>query len=401
MMLVSGKYSAQNAINILPVDNLPSDAEKKMNAPRRSNKIELNLFYARRKLRNMFFIFTLMYLPMSGCAETKPEPLAMPVKQQSKPPLLKKTASALQEKISFEQKYALEIAMSADCPKEPMSSGWHGVISDGACKGRLPSYYAAFMETLSTESSIHLHNATNQQLFKSTDNRFYFRTVSGFGQRPDILVNLADDAWVRSFEGADPTITMYLVRARFACNANELRVAKENGRFAIELCEDPGARFYQSREDDPTLRLRLFRVQNEGAPEDVTATLLPPMPSMTMAERKRYYKYGVVGVDDQGRPTLPDDTHLLMQTNVLQYAPTLRWWLPLDPDLPIPKSDPRGPGIQAHFGFLTWNGKRFQMQQRVPRSFVPCGVLDSGTVNKCIPGTDPYAQKDPFIIELG
>jgi hypothetical protein len=370
-----------------------------MNAPRRSNKIELNLFYARRKLCNMFFIFTLMYLPMSGCAETKPEPIAMPVKQQSKSPLLTPTVSGLPEKMSFEQKYALEIAMGADCPKEPMGSTWHGVISDGACKGSLPSYYAHFMEILFAKSSLLLHDATSGQLFKSIDNRFYFRVVPGFGQRPDILVKLADDAWVRSFEGTDPTTTMYLVRARFACNANELRAAKENGRFAIELCEDPGARFYQSREDDPTLRLRLFRVQNEGAPEDVTATLLPPMPSMTMAERKRYYKYGVVGVDDQGHPALPDDTHLLMQTNVLQYAPTLRWWLPLDPDLPLPKSDPRGPGIQAHFGFLIWNGQQFQMQQRVPRSFVPCGVLDSGTVNKCIPDTDPYAQKDPFIIE--
>lgn len=358
----------------------------------------------RQKLCASCLVFMAVGLPISGCAQIRPEAIVGPAKQEvvpaSMPPTTPIVTSGVPERMSFEQKYAVEIAMGADCPKARLGSGWGGVISDGACTAQLPSYFTPMMEMLSVQSVTLLHKAANQHIFKPVDNKFYIRAVPGFGARPDILVRLAGDAWVRSFEGTDPAMTMYLVRAHFACNAHELRAAKKMGRFAMQLCEDPMEVLrYELREDDPALRLRLFRVKNEGAPEDVTATLLPTLPSLTMAERKRYYKHGVGGVDDKGHSTLPDDTHLLMATNRLQYVPTLRWWLPLDPDLPLPNTDPRGPGREAHFGFLIWTGKRFEMRQRVPRSFVPCGVGDDGTIYRCIPGTDPYARQDRFIIE--
>jgi hypothetical protein len=379
-----------------------------MMALARKNKTSSLIFRAQQTFRIGCFAFLAGCLPMSGCAKTKTEQAAVPVKKEMHEVSSVQASPAVQvpygaqEKMSLEQKYAVEIAMGADCPKQPMGSAWHGVISDGACFGHLPTYFAQLLSALSTQRQTLLHQDAYQTLFEpvKSDNNYTFRAVPGFGQRPDILVRLSESAWVRSFEGKDPTITMYLVRAHFACNAHERRAAKKNGRFAIQLCEDSEEQVYELREDDPGLRLRLYRVKDGGAPEDVTATLLPPLPSLTIAERKRYYQYSDKSIDDNGDAVLPDDTYLFMDTYRLQYAPTLQWWLDLSPDYSLPESDPRWLGTRAaHFGFMIWTGKRFEMRERVSRSFVPCGVGDDGTIYKCIPGTNPYAQEDRFIIE--
>lgn len=375
-----------------------------MNSSPQKDKSTFSAFRIWQILRNSCLVFMALGLPISGCAQTKPELVLVPAKQQAvsapKPKATSPEASGVPERMSFEQKYAVEIAMGADCPKAHLGSGWGGVISDGACTAQLPSYFTPMMEMLSAQSATLLHQTANQDIFKPVDNKFYIRAVPGFGARPDILVRLAGDAWIRSFEGTDPTITMYLVRAHFACNAHERRTAKKNGRFAMQLCDDLAVRAYELREDDPGLRLRLYRVKGNGAPEDVTATLLPPLPSISLAERKRYYQYSDKGHNDNERAVLPYDTSLVTWTGILQYAPTLRWWLDLSPDYSLPESDPRWLGTRAaHFGFLIWTGKKFEMRQQVPRSFVPCAVLDSGAIRKCIPHSDPYAQVDRFIIE--
>jgi hypothetical protein len=337
-----------------------------MNMPERSNKIELNLFHFRRKLRSMCLIFTIICLPISGCAQTKPELVAEPAQQGVVPapkPVVQPPSSEEQPKVYFQRKYDLELSMGGDCPETEQSSMTWGV---GRCIGQMPTYFTDFLAALAAKRLTTSNKATYQKVFdaSSYNGKFYFLAVPSFGRRPDILVSLNEGAWVRSFEGTDPTITLYLVNAPFVCNGKEWKEVRKTDR-AWE-CERSIPRF------------RLFRVKAQGIPEDVTETMLPK-PVLSPVERKHYFARGKVELEHYQLPNVP----------------VMQWYLLLDGDHPLPKSDLRWIiGGSAHFGFVVWNGKSFELRERVPHKLWPCYQSVSVPV-----ACKPQRQTDRFIID--
>lgn len=137
-------------------------------------------------------------------------------------------------------------------------------------------------------------------------------------------------------------------------------------------------------------RMRNFKIylsHNGGTPQDVTAELTPPAPRMSTAERRRYAIY----LRPKG---LARDGDIKLDVSRLVYTPVLRWTVrPMHderedyyhPPKSIPDTDPRvykeyyspdlhGNRNNIHYGFLVWNGKRFELQEKVPANLWPCRI---------------------------
>jgi hypothetical protein len=300
---------------------------------------------------------------MSGCAKTKTQQLTTPIKQNVSAVTTPVTqSSAAGPKIYFQRKYDLELSMGGDCPKTVQSSmRWVD-----PCIGKLPNYFQGFLSGLAAKRRTLLHKEAYQQVFESSssEGEFYFRAAPGFGQRPDILVSLPKGAWIRSFEGFDPAITMYLVNGPFVCTGKEWNEARKANR-AWE-CERSVPRF------------RLFRMTAHGIPQDVTLAKLPK-PVLSVEERKRYFGRGHADLNLENLPNVP----------------VMQWHLLLDADAPLPKSDPRWTiGGGAHFGFVVWDGKSFELHQRVYSKLWPC-YQSPFKAEAC----KSYKETDRFIID--
>jgi hypothetical protein len=329
------------------------------------NKNASLIFPIQQTLSVFCFVFVAGCLPMSGCAKTKAEQLTTPIKQNVSAvttPVTQPSAAG-QPKVYFQRKYDLEISMGGDCPEREQSSMTWGV---GRCIGHIPTHFTDFLAALSAKHLTSSYKAVYQKIFESSssDGKFYYLAVRGFGQPPDILVSLKEQAWVRSFEGPDPAITMYLVSAPFACTGKEWKEVRKTYR-AWE-CERSIPRF------------RLFRMKAHGIPEDVTETMLPK-PVLSLAERKHYFGKGYAELNYEKLPNVP----------------VMQWYLQLDGDHPLPKSDPRWiVGGSAHFGFVVWNGKSFELHQQVPSKLWPC-YQDVDKAEAC----KSYKETDRFIID--
>lgn len=237
------------------------------------------------------------------------------------------------------------------------SHGQYLLLIDDYCLGPAPAHLARVVLAL-PEAEIGMSLERREAGLRS--DRLPYTTTPGLGQRPDFLLGIGD-FWIRSFEAPDPRDTVYLVFPALC------------GVAAGDACNYlDGALAY--------------RLDEQGHPLNVTTEVLPAKPVPTPGEQEGYAEHGGSGI--------------LLDTSKLRLAPTMRWFMEFDPDTPIPDSDPRryGDWATAHFGFLVWKGRHFELQQRVPRPLWPCRPVPTGAT-PCSWGRN--AGKDPFVMEAG
>lgn len=184
--------------------------------------------------------------------------------------------------------------------------------------------------------------------------------------------------WIRSFQGARPELTGYLVEIRGVCaelHGSDPAYAEPVAE-AKRQCSVRGTGYFDSG-------MRAYRVTEGQLPEDVTASIAPD-PVVAKAQRERYAAL-------TASPIFADDMNL-------EKLPVFRWIIETDPDQPIPVSDPHTfyNGHRAHAGFVVWNGERFENRKTVPRALWPCEkwLDDDGNVLPC---PDATPEGDRFV----
>lgn len=259
--------------------------------------------------------------------------------------------------------FAREIAMGADCGDQWLTDP---PLQDSACYGRLPPHIANFLRNIPDN---HLF-LTDKERKKAAQSKQTFKAVNGLGARPDYVVSIYDlePFWLRSFEGKDPDSTIYLVYGP-ECDVNW-----KNPKNPSET------KCFSSA--DSMRKFKLYRVYKNGLPQDVTKELAPLPPELTAAESKQYGRY----IKPKGNA---QSTDIKLDVTRLQYTPVMRWVLAAveegDYELPrMPTSDQRAfkeyenAAPRAHFGFLVWNGTRFDVHKEIPSSLWPCRTVQPG-----------------------
>ncbi len=237
------------------------------------------------------------------------------------------------------------------------------LLTGYACVEMLPPHIAGFVRELSKIAPEMDENRIRAYMTEAQS----FRAIPGRGRRPDYTVELENDAlWIRSFEGEDADITTYLVYGAGCALDCEPRKHPAH-HYVVPM---------------PRSHYRVFRAKDGEAPIDITLEAMPRMPTLTAEERRRYGPY----LYETGEA---DETDLVLDANRLQYFPTLRWAL-IQPNTgdytppPLPQSDPRVRADVggATFGFLVWNGQRFEMRDDVSPSQWTCTEYPS-VLPKC------------------
>lgn len=248
--------------------------------------------------------------------------------------------------------YSTERAMGARCPSGDSQATLMTWPIRGACNGPGPAHLMKVIKAL--EPSIRWSEESLQALRAA---RQSYVAVPGLGERPDFLLRL-DSVWIRSFEGLGESATLYLIQAPF-------RIYQEAGNPRpwpeVRLRED-------NKCGASGLNLRAFRVSRDGYPRDVTEEVMPPRPVLTEAESRRYGPH-------IARMEKACDSEIALLSDNLQHVPTMRWAITdFDPETPLSSSDPRYQGADgwAHFGFVVWNGKSFEMTHTVSTANWPC-----------------------------
>lgn len=273
--------------------------------------------------------------------------------------------------------YTEELAMGADCSGSAITDA---PLEDMACNGKLPEHLASFIRNIPEQHPL-LAESERERLSGS---RHSFKLVKGRGQRHDVLAVLDSYSpfWIRSFEGPDPDITVYMVYGP-ECEEFRIRNASRERR-----CRPAG--MYRRK-------FTLYRVEKDQMPRDVTSEASPPPPRMDAQERARYGAYIRASGD-----AVDSDVH--MDVSRLAYVPVLRWVLrPVQegeyqpPDMPA--SDPRafedyywGSRNIAHFGFLFWNGSRMELRETISMALWPCRISGSAS-STCDAGYDSRADR--------
>ena len=266
---------------------------------------------------------------------------------------------------SSESYFALEEAMGAQCDARWVTEP---PLQDSACYGILPEHVARFIRAI-PEGHPYLSAALREE---AASEKQRFRAIRGSGDRPDILavVETYGTFWIRSVEGRDPEVTIYVVYGP-SCSDDRLRRGSAGERC---LPGEP----YVTRE------LRAYRVRGGGEPEDVTRELLPQQPTMTPGEKSRYGIY--LRPEEDG---LAADIDIGLDVTRLAQVPVMRWVLrPVQEgeyEAPsMPASDPRAfldydwRDHAAHFGFVAWNGERFELRETVLSDLWPCRPVQPG-----------------------
>ena len=266
----------------------------------------------------------------------------------------------------------------ADCDSSAITEP---PLADIACSGELPEHMAWFVRNM-PDTHLFLTASEREEIARS---RQSFKVVNGLGRRQDVVTVISHYSlfWVRSFEGPDPDVTLYLVYGP-DCGASSA--------FAT------GPTKKKCRSADSYLRdFSLYRVVKGTMPENVTSKLMPPLPRMSGTERRRYGIY----LRSKGEAS---DADIKLDVSRLVRTPVLRWVVrPVQegdyepPDMPA--SDPRafteyewGNRNVAHFGFLVWNGRRMELRETVPYVLWPCRRRGSGP-RDCAPGYDSRADR--------
>ena len=182
--------------------------------------------------------------------------------------------------------------------------------------------------------------------------------------------------WVRSFQGARPGLTGYLVEVRGKCS--ELRAGDpaygNPVAEAVRQCAVTGALHFDSG-------LRAYRVIEGQPPEDVTGSIAPDPAVFNKFMLERYASMGASEVF-----ALDDNLHRL---------PIFRWVVEFDPENTSASTAPPifDGGHHAHAGFVVWTGERFERRTTVPRALWPCRVARP---SECPPQP---GYDDPFVVD--
>ncbi len=300
------------------------------------------------------------------------------------------SAPAQKEKPEWlKQWFAVEESMGARCSKSA-SDGMEDILFlDASCYGRLPFHIEQFIRQI--PSSHPLLNTQRRE--EIAQNARQYKAIPSLGKRPDFLVYTEGygSFWIRSFEGADPDMTVYLVHG--------------------PVCEGEYPNVRCVPESEKLRNIRLYRTHKGGAPQDVTDELLPPAPTMTRAEKRRYGIY----LRTKG---LARDGDIKLDVSRITYVPVLRWTVRpahderedfYHPPKSIPDTDPRvykeyhspdlhGNHNNVHYGFLVWNGERFELREKVPTNLWPCRI-DWGQYIPTRCERDYNIRMDRFLIQ--
>lgn len=234
------------------------------------------------------------------------------------------------------KRFALEQGMGATCStrSQRTSSGRSALLPADECIGPAPRPLAKVILSL-TPSDLGLSVEARGEALKHA----VYVASPGLGERADFLL-ASDKFWVRSFESHDPLQTVYLVGG-VSCTDQALNCKDSRG-------------------------VRGFRFEGKDRFVDVSKNVLPAAPTLSEDDVRRYQAYA--------EPVPSLDVSRLWQ------VPVLRWVIEFDPDAPL-AGDPRyyNDWAYLHFGFLVWNGKRFDLMDKVDRSRWPCRPVAEGT----------------------
>ncbi|MFL9585097.1 hypothetical protein [Stenotrophomonas sp. AB1(2024)] len=259
----------------------------------------------------------------------------------------------------------IERQLGARCPNDLAARlATQADLLIGACQGTLPAHLSALLVAI-PEQQLLLPRAWRE---RQVGQKGWFKAVPGYGLRPDFLA-VQGDVWVRSFESADPSSTVYLVSGPFACADDRSPDAEpvETVRLPAGSCREG------------LVQQRVYRVSAGVAPVDITQQALPAEPLLSESDQKRYAANGA---------------RVQLDAAKLQYGPAVRWYVDVGtPDKPEPRS--YGEWGRLHLGFAVWNGERFEPRDTVPRVVWPCDPVAPGD-----PSCGGYADagRDPFIV---
>ncbi|MET4574677.1 hypothetical protein ABIA68_003558 [Stenotrophomonas rhizophila] len=259
----------------------------------------------------------------------------------------------------------IERQLGARCPNDLAARlATQADLLIGACQGTLPPHLSALLVSIPEQQLLLPRTWRERQVSQ----KGWFKAVPGYGLRPDFLA-VQGDVWVRSFEGADPSTTAYLVSGPFACADSRSPDAEpvKTVRLPAGSCREG------------LVQQRVYRVSAGAAPVDITQQALPAEPLLSDADRKRYGADGARVQLDAGK---------------LQFGPALRWYVDVGT---TEKPEPRSYGEwgRLHLGFAVWNGERFEPRDTVPRAVWPCDPVAPGDAS-C--GAYADAGRDPFIV---
>lgn len=296
-------------------------------------------------------VLVLSALLVLGCAAARPTDAA---------PVPDDPLEALPEMpaVARPAPFELERAMGADCtgPGERTSIGSRVLLRE-QCKGPMPRHMArawrAIAPLLPWAPPV------------PGDGRFarvIYRVVPGFGARADVVVDLGatqEYLVLRSFEGRRPGDTVYAVWTHF--------------------CE-----YSQTDCPEAAYGRRVFRLDAGGQARDVTAEVMPPAPKPDALDLRMLEKHTGSGPGEE--------------ISKLGDVPTTRWVAEYDPENPPPRRYRRfspDDGL-GHFGFVTWNGERFELRERIPRALWPCGLGERGPCYAWddVPPGSPWIEDD-------
>lgn len=203
-------------------------------------------------------------------------------------------------------------------------------------------------------------------------------------------------ATVRTLAGARPQDTVYLLQT-----GSEI-----DGCIGLKALLSPGERvgrkFCVFDEEQGAARIHAgagtrfgftaYRLDGRGRAHDVTRRVLPDDPLLRAPDRASYAVHDETGA----HPGVSVDMSRLSE------VPVLRLYVELGDGGGLPRTHPRafpggypGAAHTAHFGFLVWNGQRFDLRNTVPRAQWPCtnDASFSPSGQSCL-DSDP----DPFIV---
>jgi hypothetical protein len=269
-------------------------------------------------------------------------------------------------------KFRVERSLGATCTaggSDAATTDYEAMRGQVSCIGRLPKHVVDALSNL-PQSHPRLTPRIRQKIVEGT---FPYRAVPGLGQRADVIAILDefDGLWVRTFEGPDPRTTVLLVFGPIG------------ERYAPLLGD-----------------YRLYRIVGERPPVDVSNRLMPKPPTLMAAERARYgpyiKEYGDAENSDLVLSTigLSDRPHMVWQLappNVGDYYPPL-----------LPDRDPRLADGSFHFGFVVWNGRRFELRKKIRYTQWSClnyAVRSDqpGAFKPCAEDREP--NRNPFVID--
>ncbi|NOT88291.1 MAG: hypothetical protein HOP03_08905 [Lysobacter sp.] len=202
------------------------------------------------------------------------------------------------------------------------------------------------------------------------------------------------NAIVRTFAAARPEDTVYLLQVASEIDtcAGLKALLGADDRVGRKFCaydeEQGAARIHPDA--DERFGFIAYRLDGRGRAHVVTRRVLPEDPMLNLPKGEAY------GVHDE----TGSDPGVWVDLSRLSEVPVLRLYVELGDSGGLPRDHPRAfpggyPGrvYTVHFGFLVWNGQRFDLRNSVPRALWPCTYDDSAPSGQSCLERDP----DPFV----